>query len=77
MVHPDFQISGSGGHADPEIRVGGTVSIKIFLALWASVWSKNKGVGPPGLSLGSTTFVPPFWDLTLCDVECNDFFYPT
>ena len=44
------------------------------MALWASVWSKDKGVGPPrppGPSLGSTTFVPHFWDLTLCDVECN------
>ena len=77
MAHPDLQIIGGGGHPDPEIRVGGDSLKKNFSALWTSVWSKNKGVRPPGPSLGSTTFVPHFWDLTLCDVECNDFFYPT
>ena len=35
---------------DPEIRRGR--SQKIFLALWASVWSKNKGGPTPG-PLGS------------------------
>ena len=28
---------------DPEIRVGGAVSKKLFSALRASVWAKNKG----------------------------------
>ena len=31
-----------GGHPDPEIK-GGQSPKKIFSALWASVWSKNKG----------------------------------
>ena len=38
-----------GGHADPEIRVGGEggggLTKKKFSALRASVWSKNKGGG--------------------------------
>ena len=35
-----------GGHSDPEIRGwGGLVSEKVFFALRASVWSKNKGAG--------------------------------
>ena len=42
---------GGGGHPDPEIREGSPKTF--FSALWASVWSKNKGgVGP---SPGSTT----------------------
>ena len=32
----------TGGHPDPEIK-GGQSPKKIFSALWASVWSKNKG----------------------------------
>ena len=40
------------GHPDPEKKSGGGgISEKIFSALWAPVWSKNKGVGgggPPG-----------------------------
>ena len=41
------------GHPDPEIR--GAVS-KFFLALWASVWSKNKGrTQVSGTCPGSTT----------------------
>ena len=32
---------------DPEIRGEGPVSPPFFLALWASVWSKNKGGQPP------------------------------
>ena len=40
--------TGWGVHADPDIRgKGGLVSKKIFLALRASVWSKNQGGGPP------------------------------
>ena len=54
-----IQIRGGGGkgrrlgHPDPEIR--GAVS-KFFLALWASVWSKNKGrTQVSGTCPGSTT----------------------
>ena len=47
------------GHPHSEIRGGGLVSKKIFLALWASFWSKNKGGkeggGGTGLSPGSAT----------------------
>ena len=34
-------------HPDPEIRRRQSPK-KFFSALWASVWSKNKGSGPPG-----------------------------
>ena len=47
---PDTQMGGvgeGGGHPDPEIR-GMPGLKKIFFALRASVWSKNKGGGPPG-----------------------------
>ena len=41
---PDLEIRDGGGHPDPKIRGGGRpVSKKIFSALRASVWSKNKG----------------------------------
>ena len=46
---------GGGGHPDPEIREGGGSVKKIFCALQASVWSKNKGGGGVGLFPGSTT----------------------
>ena len=52
MGDPDLQIRwGRGGHPDPDIRGGGAVSKKNVSALWASVWSKNKGGGgrPPPL----------------------------
>ena len=43
---------GGAGHQDPEIR-GGRVSTKVFSALQASVWSKNKwGPSPPDPPLG-------------------------
>ena len=46
---PDLEINkaggGGGSHPDPEIR--GTSLQKIFPALRASVWSKNKGVPEP------------------------------
>ena len=45
VVDPDLQIRGVPGHPDPDIRGGGVVSKKTFLALWASVWSKNMGGG--------------------------------
>lgn len=46
---------------DLEIRGEGLISPPIFLALWASVWSKNKGRGaaPPEPSPGSTTATQP------------------
>ena len=37
MADPDLQIRGGGG--------GGPQQKKIFLALWASVWSKHMGGG--------------------------------
>ena len=41
VPYPDLEIKGGGG-------VGvGAVSPKNFSALRASVWSKNKGGGPP------------------------------
>ena len=45
---PDLQITGRGapGDPDPEIRGGGSLH-KIFLALRASVWFKNKTGAPP------------------------------
>ena len=55
VADPDPQIRGKGraggqvqgGHPDPEIR-GSSVSKKIFSALRASVWSKNRGGGGAG-----------------------------
>ena len=46
---PDFEIRvGGGGHPDPLIRgKGGGSRKKNFSALWASVWSTNKGGGSP------------------------------
>ena len=49
---------GEPGHPDPEKKSGGGISETILSALWASVWSKNKGVGgevPLEPSHGSTT----------------------
>ena len=59
MADPDLQIrGGGGGHPDPE-TTGERSQKKIFLALWASFWTKNMGgggvAGPPGPSPGSTT----------------------
>ena len=46
---PEIRIRGAG-HPDTEIRGGGGSGLqkKIFLALWTSVWFKNKGGGFPG-----------------------------
>ena len=55
VVDSDFKLSGGGGgHPDPEIRERGGSVKKIFWALQASVWSKNKR-GGMGVSPGSTT----------------------
>ena len=50
VVDPDLQIRGGGGGGGWGGEKEGPVSKKAFSALWASVWSKNKGVGgrPPG-----------------------------
>ena len=49
MPDPDLEIGGGG-------EDGGPVSKRNFLALRASVWSKNKGGGGhPGHSAGSAT----------------------
>ena len=66
VADPDPQIRGKGraggqvqgGHPDPEIR-GSSVSKKIFSALRASVWSKNRGGGggsPGPLPRSATVF---------------------
>ena len=63
VADPHLQIRGGPGHPDPDIRwVGAGVGVsglkkKTFLALRASVWSKNKrggGRGGTGFS-GSAT----------------------
>ena len=73
VADPDLQIKRAGGHPDPEIRGGGgAVFKKFFLALWASVWTQNKG-GPPGLrgpSPGSATVSTHLWE-----EESNDWKY--
>ena len=49
VADPDIQIRVGPGHPDSEIKGGGPVLNKNFLALRASVWSNNKGrAGPPG-----------------------------
>ena len=42
VANPDLQITGGGGHPDPEIR-GGQCLKKFFSALLALFCSKNKG----------------------------------
>ena len=45
--------------ADTDLQIGGGVVSKTFFsALRASVWSKNKGGGPPGPSPAATDFIP-------------------
>ena len=51
---PDLQIKRGGDHPGPEIRGRDGVQKNFFSALWTSVWSKNRGGGPPGPSPGST-----------------------
>ena len=57
MAHPDLQVGGGGGlgggggHPDPDLRRGPGLKKKTFSALWASVWSKNRGWGGGGASL--------------------------
>ena len=51
---PDLQIRGGGGGSHPDPEISGGRSDKIFSALRASFWSKNKG-GPRALFPGSAT----------------------
>ena len=57
VTDPHLQIRGGPGHPDPDIRwVGAGVGVsglkkKTFLALRASVWSKNKRWGGGGVWL--------------------------
>ena len=46
MAHPDLQISGGGGHPDPEIRGRGTVSKKNFQPFGHQLGLKIRGSGP-------------------------------
>ena len=50
VADPELQIRRRPGHPGPEIRgtgegggVGDWSAKKLFLALWAPVWSKNEG----------------------------------
>ena len=43
LADPDLQIRGGGGSSRTSEKGGGAV----FSALLATVWSKNKGGGPP------------------------------
>ena len=45
---PSDKSGGGGGGSSRPRDGGGLVSKKHFLALWASVWSKNKGGGEEG-----------------------------
>ena len=57
VVDPDLQIRGT--LVIQTLREeGGSVSKKIFFsALWASVWSNNKGATPLGISPRSATAI--------------------
>ena len=50
QADPDLQIRGGHGHPDPEIRGVDPFSEKLFSALRASVWFKNRGGGGGGLA---------------------------
>ena len=48
VMDPHLQLRGEGhGHPDPVIRGGDPVAKKIFSALRAPVWSKNRGGWAP------------------------------
>ena len=73
--NPDLEMEGGGGE-------GGLVSKKIFSALWASFWSKNKGgkEGGTGLSPGSVTANGPMFiqiAMICCYVKVFLNVYPT
>ena len=52
---PDLRIGGWGGGVIQTLRLGGGRVSIFFSTLRTSVWSKNKGGGPPGPSPGSAT----------------------
>ena len=67
----DLEIRRAPSHPDP-LMVGGAVSKKIFFALRASVWSKNKegpGPGPSPISV----FVNPVCPIKKIIVLCKLF----
>ena len=53
MPDSDLEMGGEGG--GEREKVGGRSPKEVFLALRASVWSKNKGGGHLGHSAGSAT----------------------
>ena len=59
MQDPDLRDKGGGRSSGPLDKAGGRSPKKIFSALRASVWTKNKGGGgggaPPGPYPGSGT----------------------
>ena len=56
VAEPNIQMGGGGGGGGPPEPGGGCqVSKNFFSSLCVSVWSKNKGVGPPGPSPRSAT----------------------
>ena len=68
MPDPDLKIRGGKGAPSSrpfDKRGGGGLQKKLFSALRASVWSKNKGgwAGPPGPSLGSATVPEKYYTL--------------
>ena len=54
---PDLEMGGGGGSSRPFDGGGGWFPKKIFLALQASVWSKNKGGGRAGMWQGRNVVV--------------------
>ena len=77
MADPHLEIRGrgGGGSSRPLDKRGGGGLQKIFSPLRASVWSKNKGGGPPGPSPGSDTgyvYSPNYLGATSgCTCTCN------
>ena len=70
MPDPDLEIKGGGRLFRPLDKRGGggwgaPVSKKLFSALWASVWPKNKE-GGPGPSPGSATAMLSFYCRGVC-----------
>ena len=70
VANPGLRGGGGGGHPDPEIQ--GAVSKHFFSALWASVWSKNKGRPPlldPQLSRNPNCF-QMFFKMNAMQMAC-------
>ena len=63
MPFPDLEIRGGGWSSRPLDKGEGPSPKKLFSALRASGWSKNKvggrGTGPPDPSPGSATDISP------------------